>query len=55
MDRDGIDGVDERELARLTAELECLLRAHHARPDRCCHTGCLHCPEGRRMAWLQPE
>jgi len=36
---------DEQEIARLTDELEGLLRAFHARPDRCCHKSCLHCPE----------
>jgi hypothetical protein len=43
--------ADEQELARLTEELEQLLCAFNERPDRCCAKGCLHCPEGRRLAW----
>jgi hypothetical protein len=43
--------VDNDETARLTALVERLLRDDHARPDRCCQSGCLHCPQGRRMVW----
>jgi hypothetical protein len=45
-----MDTADE-EIAELTSLVERLLRERRAGPDRCCHTGCLHCPEGRRMAW----
>jgi hypothetical protein len=37
--------VDEGELARMTHELEVMLRAFNDRPDRCCHRSCLRCPE----------
>ena len=37
--------ASEQEIARLTEELEGLLRAFNARPDRCCHRSCLRCPE----------
>lgn len=46
-----MDAVDEDEGACVMARLEQLLREHHARPDRCCGSGCLHCPEGRRLVW----
>jgi hypothetical protein len=39
-----MEPLDEDEARRLIDELEVLLRAFHARPDRCCHEGCLHCP-----------
>jgi hypothetical protein len=37
--------VDEVQFARMAAELEDMLRAFNARPDRCCHRSCLRCPE----------
>jgi hypothetical protein len=37
--------LDEAEFARMAAELEAMLRAFNARPDRCCHRSCLRCPD----------
>jgi len=46
-----MEAVDEDEAARLTALVEQLLRERRGDPNRCCRTGCLHCPTAREMAW----